>query len=45
LLDYSLIQKKEEDDGLDRDGVKYTLPPFMSNYAEAKISEDDKLEF
>lgn len=25
--------------------IKYTLPPYMSNYAEAKITEEDRLQF
>mmetsp|Transcript_35258 Transcript_35258/g.26297 ORF Transcript_35258/g.26297 Transcript_35258/m.26297 type:complete len:102 (-) Transcript_35258:526-831(-) len=43
LLHYSLIQKKDDDESL-RGRVLYSLPPFMSNYAEAKIPEDDKIE-
>ena len=38
LVRFSLIQKKEGDSRL-------ILPPFMSNYAEAKIPQDDKLIF
>lgn len=40
LLDYSLLQKKEIDNEKKN---KYTLPPFMANYAEAKITEDEKI--
>ena len=34
LMNFSLIQKKETKAN---NSVKYILPPFMSNYADAKI--------
>lgn len=42
LLNFSLLSKKEIDN---ENKTKYTLPPFMSNYAEAKISDDEKIIF
>jgi hypothetical protein len=36
------LQKKEDEDG---NKVRYILPPFMNNYAEAKIKEDEKIKF
>ncbi len=43
LMNFSLIQKKVDEDGVE--GTKFTLPPFMSNYAEAKITEELKIEY
>jgi len=34
LADFSLISMKEQEN----EKTKFLLPPFMSNYAEAKIS-------
>lgn len=42
LLNYSLLYKRQN---VDKESVIYCLPPFMNNYADAKIPEDDKLLF
>ena len=41
LKDYSLISQKEYPNAKS----KLILPPFMSNYAEAKIPLEDKIKF
>ena len=42
LLNFSLLQKKDKEPG---QKTRYVLPPFMNNFAEAKICEEDKLLF
>ena len=42
LFNFSLLQKKESNEDKKN---KYILPPFMGNYAEAKIPDDLKIKF
>ncbi|CDW71451.1 UNKNOWN [Stylonychia lemnae] len=42
LLNFSLIQRKDHKNDSKR---TISLPPFMSNYADAKISQDNKVMF
>ena len=44
LINYSLLQKKEHTKE-SNDKQKFILPPFMTSYAEAKITEELKTKY